>query len=356
MQLKIVNMAIRYRQYTRFNRIGEGLKMQRLTRRLTIIGAFATGLFTAVGFWWRRRFPAVTAGPTTAALPKGDFSMTPFRTIARIIPRRPTVEGAGVRLNRLFGFGDEAEMDPFLLMDHFGSDKPEDYLAGFPWHPHRGMETITYVLEGEVAHGDSLGNSGTITAGDLQWMTAGSGIIHQEMPKGNADGRMSGFQLWANLPKTQKMTAPKYRDIASHDIPSHPLENGGTVRVIAGSYNGTDGPMDDIVIQPEYLDIALTGGGAIQHPTPLGHTVFAYIFEGTAAFADTTVTSGHLIRFSDGAAVSIEASEAGARLLLISGKPLDEPVAWRGPIVMNTEEELHTAFEEYRNGTFIKKI
>jgi len=281
--------------------------------------------------------------------------MSEPRAVKTVIKGRPTIEGAGVHLQRLFGFGDESAFDPFLLMDHFGSDKREDYAAGFPWHPHRGMETITYVLEGEVTHMDSLGNEGTIGAGDLQWMTAGAGIIHQEMPKGDAGERMSGFQLWANLPKTEKMTAPKYRDIRSDRIPSLKSDNGVEVKVIAGRFNGTEGPMDDIVIQPEYLDIRMPPEQTIAHATPRGHTVFAYVFEGSARFGPTTVDKGHIALFSDGDTLDAAATGDGARFLLVSGKPLGEPIAWRGPIVMNTEAELHDAFEQYRNGTFVKR-
>ncbi len=297
------------------------------------------------------------------------------RRIRKVSASRPTMEGAGVRLRRAFGFGATRHTDPFLLLDDFRGDSPADYIKGFPWHPHRGIETITYMLEGTVEHGDSMGNSGTIGAGDVQWMTAGSGIIHQEMPKPGPGGRMGGFQLWANLPASHKMMDPRYRDIARASIPVVETGEGARVGVICGEVRGARGPVRDVVIEPEYLDVELFAGAAFHHPTPRGHTVFAYVFQGSAQFCgqanpfsyeaegasclDTErnpwIESGHLVVFDDGDILTATAGSAGARFLLVCGKPLGEPVAWYGPIVMNTQEELERAFEEYRNGTFIRK-
>ncbi len=266
------------------------------------------------------------------------------------------MEGAGVRLKRVFGFHEAPKFDPFLLLDHFGSDNPDDYMAGFPWHPHRGIETITYMLDGRVEHGDSLGNQGVIESGDVQWMTAGSGIIHQEMPK-ESEGLMMGFQLWANLPSHQKMMHPRYRDVKRNTIPEVELESGVRARVICGEIAGTRGPVQDIVTEPEYLDVEMASGKTFSHDIKEDHTVFAYVFEGSGAFGvdKVTVESGHLVLFDEGSEVLIDSGDEGLRFLLISGKPIGEPVAWYGPIVMNTREELETAFREYRNGTFIKK-
>jgi len=289
--------------------------------------------------------------------------MSKQRKIDRIIKSQPTLEGAGVHLNRVFGFGNTRLFDPFLLLDDFRSDDPNLYLKGFPWHPHRGIETITYMLAGSVEHGDSLGNSGEITVGDVQWMTAGSGIIHQEMPKGDSAGRMGGFQLWANLPASQKMTQPRYRDVKSDQIPEVTLENGTTVRIICGDAYGTQGPVQEVFIDPAYLDINVPPGEVMTHPTPQGQTVFAYAIDGDGSFGDAAesesgsaevVTNRTLVLFQDGDSISVRAGEQGLRFLLISGRPLREPVAWRGPIVMNTQEELRVAFEEYEAGTFIK--
>jgi redox-sensitive bicupin YhaK (pirin superfamily) len=280
------------------------------------------------------------------------------RKVSTVSASKPTLEGAGVRLRRAFGFGDTASTDPFLLLDDFRSDRPDDYLAGFPWHPHRGIETITYMLEGTVEHGDSMGNKGTIGPGDTQWMTAGSGIIHQEMPQPGPDGRMGGFQLWANLPASHKMMNPRYRDIRSADVPLVEAPGGVRIRVICGEVKGVRGSVRDVVIEPEYLDISLPAGSAYEHPTAPGHTVFTYVFEGVAAFGAgkvTPVEHEHLAIFTDGDSLVMSAGEEPARLLLVSGRPLREPVAWRGPIVMNTQAELRVAFEEYENGTFIKK-
>jgi redox-sensitive bicupin YhaK (pirin superfamily) len=297
------------------------------------------------------------------------------RRIQRVSASKPTMEGAGVRLRRAFGFGDTSLTDPFLLLDDFRGEHPRDYLKGFPWHPHRGIETITYMLEGTVEHGDSMGNSGTIGAGDAQWMTAGSGIIHQEMPKPGARGRMGGFQLWANLPASRKMMDPRYRDITRADIPVVESAGGVRTRVLCGMVSGTRGPVQDVVIEPEYLDVTIPPGGRFEHPTPPGHTVFAYLFEGRALFCDQKnpysyeaegtgyfdlerspwVESEHLVLLADGDRLVVSTEEKAARFLLISGKPLREPVAWYGPIVMNSQEELRVAFEEYQQGTFIKK-
>ena len=278
------------------------------------------------------------------------------RQVRKILKSRPVIEGAGVHLHRAIGFGDPAEYDPFLLLDDFRSDRPEHYRPGFPWHPHRGMETITYVLRGHVEHGDSLGNRGSIAAGDVQWMSAGSGIVHQEMPQGDPDGAMYGFQLWANLPAASKMMDPKYRGITAADIPEV-AGDGATVKIIAGSLNGVVGPVRDVATRPEYLDVTVPAGGSFKHPTPRGHTVFAYVFEGSATFEGAPEPAGNrsLVHFTDGDFVSVAASEKqAARFLLVSGKPIGEPIAWRGPIVMNTEEELRQAFEELDQGTFVK--
>ena len=262
-----------------------------------------------------------------------------------------------MRLRRVFGFDEVPVLDPFLLLDDFRGDNPDDYLAGFPWHPHRGIETITYMLDGEVEHGDSLGNSGVIHEGDVQWMTAGSGIIHQEMPKGDPSGRMGGFQLWANLPASHKMMDPRYRDVTAATIPVVQTREGATVRIIAGTVEGTSGPVGDVVIEPEYLDVSVPAGAAFRHRVPAGHTVFAYVIEGSGSFAPEAgarTRAGHLVHYEDGDELAVQAGESGVRFLLVSGKPLREPVAWYGPIVMNTEEELQVAFREYRYGTFIK--
>jgi len=275
------------------------------------------------------------------------------RSVKKIIPASPVLEGAGVRLNRVFGFGDTELFDPFLLMDDFRSDTPADYLKGFPWHPHRGIETITYVLRGDVEHGDSLGNSGTISSGDVQWMTAGSGIIHQEMPKGDARGSMHGFQLWANLPARHKMTPPRYRDITAEMIPEV-VSEGARVKVIAGSYGTAKGSVDDIFIDPMYLDVSLDANTDFQRPTPADHTVMLYGIDGHGETSGSPVKNRELALFDSGDEIAVSAGSDGLRFLLLSGKPLNEPIAWRGPIVMNTDEELQTAFREYQQGTFIK--
>ncbi|PKQ16978.1 MAG: hypothetical protein CVT67_02195 [Actinobacteria bacterium HGW-Actinobacteria-7] len=276
------------------------------------------------------------------------------RSAKMVFSAKPTIEGAGVRLHRAFGFGSERDFDPFLMLDDFRSDEPSDFLAGFPWHPHRGIETITYVLRGDVEHGDSLGNSGVIGTGDVQWMTAGSGIVHQEMPKGD-DGHMWGFQLWANLPAAEKMCDPRYRGITDCEIPTYVSSEGAIVRVVAGEVEGVRGPVQGIVIDPEYLDVTLPAGVSFAHPTDPGHTVIAFCIEGEADFAEgVSLGNREGVLYAAGDCVEVEASSAPARFLLLSGKPLGEPIAWRGPIVMNTPEELRTAFREYDQGTFVK--
>jgi len=279
------------------------------------------------------------------------------REILKITRTTPTIEGAGVHLQRVFGFGQEESFDPFLLLDHFGSDNPDDYRKGFPWHPHRGMETITYILHGNVEHGDSLGNKGVIGSGDVQWMTAGSGIIHQEMPKGDTSGGMWGFQLWANLPRSHKMMKPRYQELKAAQIPEVAGPGGVRIKLVAGSVGEIKGPVRDIVIDPQYLDVAIPADGSFKHSVTPGHTCFVYVFEGEGFFDETRkslVTAGHLVLFGDGERVEVTAGNGPLRFLLIAGRPLGEPVAWHGPIVMNTEEELQVAFAEYRAGTFIK--
>ena len=270
---------------------------------------------------------------------------------------------------RVFGFGNTDLFDPFLLLDDFRSDNPAYYIKGFPWHPHRGIETITYVIDGQVEHGDSLGNSGVISAGDIQWMTAGSGIIHQEMPKGDENGCMGGFQLWANLPATDKMTRPRYRDVTHDQIPEVLLDNGTTIRIICGEAYGKQGPVQDIFIEPSYLDIKIPAERVFGHPIKQGHTVFAYVIGGQGFFGPTAINDDDndqnieasdmisnetLVLFSDGDQMVVSTRNDAVRFLLIPGKPIREPVAWQGPIVMNTQEELRLAFEEYQKGTFIK--
>jgi redox-sensitive bicupin YhaK (pirin superfamily) len=296
------------------------------------------------------------------------------RKIRKVIRSKPTIEGAGVHLKRAFGFSETPQFDPFLLFDDFRSDDPRNYLKGFPWHPHRGIETITYVLCGDVEHGDSMGNKGVIASGDVQWMTAGSGIIHQEMPKGDEKGMMWGFQLWANLPASQKMMNPRYRDVRDNQIPEVSDGDGVKIRIICGEVKGTTGPVRDIVVDPEYLDCTVSAGTEFIHPTKPGHTVFAYIIGGKAHFCkeknpfayeiegvnysdiqrDAYVRNENLVLFDDGEKIVVSTEDEPVRFLLISGKPLREPVAWYGPIVMNTQKELQIAFEEYQNGTFIK--
>ena len=306
-----------------------------------------------------------------------------IRPVKRVAQSTPTLEGAGVHLRRAFGFGDTSEFDPFLLFDDFRNDDPDAYLAGFPWHPHRGIETITYVLAGTVDHGDSLGNRGSLAAGDVQWMTAGSGILHQEMPKGDPQGRMHGFQLWANLPSSLKMTGPRYQDVSAGDIPEVTDDDGTRVRVVCGSFWGKSGPVDGVAADPRYLDIFVPPGVRKRLAVETSRNAFAYVFEGTGAFrdaseprgvqteqvsgadgadlgeseaVDATDTLGNcsLVVFDRGDEVVVQAGENGIRFLLVSGQPIEEPVAWRGPIVMNTTEQLQQAYTELRAGTFIK--
>jgi redox-sensitive bicupin YhaK (pirin superfamily) len=283
--------------------------------------------------------------------------MTKTRTISETSSSVPTLEGAGVHLRRAFGFETPERYDPFLLFDDFRSDLIDHYIKGFPWHPHRGIETITYVLKGDVEHGDSLGNKGIISDGDIQWMTAGSGIIHQEMPQGDADGSMHGFQLWLNLPAEEKMCPPRYRDVKAGDIPTVELENGTTVKIICGELDKIMGPVSGISTRPEYLDVTMPPAASFSHSCHAGHTALAYVINGSGRFAPDSsklCSNTDLIRFSDGDEISIEASTTGLRFLLFSGKPLGEPIAWRGPIVMNSEEQLQQAFREYQEGTFLK--
>jgi redox-sensitive bicupin YhaK (pirin superfamily) len=297
-----------------------------------------------------------------------------LRPIKRLIKAKPTIEGAGVHLRRAFGFGNTSDFDPFLLLDDFRNDIPSDYLAGFPWHPHRGIETITYVLAGTVEHGDSLGNRGAITAGDIQWMTAGSGIIHQEMPKGDALGQMHGFQLWANLPSSRKMTAPRYQEVKAMEIPQVTDDDGTLARIVCGEFWGKRGPVEGIATDPTYLDVTVPPGKRKKLSVETGRHAFAYVFAGSGKFcnaseplavpteglgwADTSTPieaeNRSLVLFDTGDEVEVQAGEDGIRFLLVSGKPLEEPVAWYGPIVMNKQEELQQAFEELKKGTFLK--
>jgi quercetin 2,3-dioxygenase len=299
-----------------------------------------------------------------------------IRPVKQIIQSRPTIEGAGVKLRRAFGFGNTEEFDPFLLFDDFRNDKPEDFLAGFPWHPHRGIETITYVLAGEVTHGDSLGNKGTLGSGDVQWMTAGSGILHQEMPRGDAAGKMHGFQLWANLPSSLKMTDPRYQDVQGKDVPVVTDDDGTQVRVVCGDFWGKKGPIEGVAADPRYLDVWVPPLKKKTLPVETSRHAFAYVFEGSGSFRDSSdprlvrteeVGSGStetvaaaltgnrsLVLFDRGDEVTVQAGEEGIRFLLVSGKPIEEPVAWYGPIVMNTQAELRQALSELNEGTFIK--
>jgi redox-sensitive bicupin YhaK (pirin superfamily) len=298
-----------------------------------------------------------------------------IRPVKRIVESKPTLEGAGVKLRRAFGFGDTGDYDPFLLLDDFRNDRPDDYLKGFPWHPHRGIETITYVLAGEVDHGDSLGNRGTLGAGDVQWMTAGRGIMHQEMPKGDARGRMHGFQLWSNLPSSLKMTAPRYQDIKSGEILELTEDDGSHIRVVCGDYKGKCGPVEGVAADPRYLDIYVPPGKRKTLPVETERHAFAYVFEGSGTFRDSSEAFGvltekaidgqevrvrertgnrSLVLFDRGDEVTVQAGDEGIRFLLVSGKPLEEPVAWYGPIVMNTQAEIQQAVSELRSGRFIK--
>jgi redox-sensitive bicupin YhaK (pirin superfamily) len=296
-----------------------------------------------------------------------------MRAVKRLVKARPALEGAGVHLRRAFGFGDPSEFDPFLLLDDFRNERPEDYLAGFPWHPHRGIETITYVLAGSVEHGDSIGNHGAISSGDIQWMTAGRGIVHQEMPKGDQNGRMHGFQLWANLPSSLKMTAPRYQEVKSADIPEITDDDGTKVRVVCGNFWGTRGPVDGIAADPVYIDVSVPPGKRKTLPVETTRHAFAYVFAGAGKFCNasgplavptesvgwldtappTEADDRSLVLFDRGDEITVQGGDKGIRFLLVSGKPLEEPVAWYGPIVMNTQEQLQQAFEELRQGTFL---
>jgi quercetin 2,3-dioxygenase len=299
-----------------------------------------------------------------------------IRPIKRIVESQPTMEGAGVKLRRAFGFGNTTDFDPFLLLDDFRNERPEDYRAGFPWHPHRGIETITYVLAGTVEHGDSLGNRGTLGAGDVQWMTAGRGILHQEMPQGDPKGRMHGFQLWANLPASLKMTAPRYQDIPGAEIPEVVDDDGTRVRIICGEFWGKRGPVDGVAADPRYLDISVPPGRRKTFAVEASRQAFAYVFAGSGTFRDASQPFGvltekegeggetllrertgnrSLVLFDSGDEITVQAGDEGIRFLLVSGKPIEEPVAWYGPIVMNTQAELQQAVAELRNGTFIRQ-
>ncbi len=296
-----------------------------------------------------------------------------IRPVKKVVPSKPTLEGAGVKLRRAFGFGDTTEYDPFLLFDDFRNERPEDYLAGFPWHPHRGIETITYVLAGTVEHGDSLGNRGSLGSGDIQWMTAGSGILHQEMPKGDQAGRMHGFQLWANLPSSLKMTAPRYQDVQGKDVPEVVDDDGTTVRIVCGSFWGKSGPVEGVAADPRYLDIFVPPGVRKVLPVETSNHAFAYVFQGSGTFRDASspravqtdivgagverpdfIGNRSMVLFDRGDEVVVHAGDEGIRFLLVSGKPIEEPVAWYGPIVMNTQQELRVALDELNRGTFIK--
>jgi quercetin 2,3-dioxygenase len=297
------------------------------------------------------------------------------RKIRKVFKAQPVLEGAGVRLRRAMGFKEVPQFDPFLLLDDFRSDRKEDYIEGFPWHPHRGIETITYVLRGDIEHKDNLGNSGVISSGDVQWMTAGSGIIHQEMPQGDKQGSMYGFQLWANLPASHKMMDPRYQDVKQSDIPELVLDNGAKIKFICGSYGKITGPVHDVIVDPEYLDVSIPAQSKFQHATKNGYTVFAYVIDGRGFMCqDKTpfsyeiegenyfdlerepyVSNRDLVLFEDGNEIIVQTEDQPIRFLLISGKPIGEPIAWYGPIVMNTQKELEIAFREYQNNTFIKK-
>jgi quercetin 2,3-dioxygenase len=326
--------------------------------------------------WCPYRSVGTTAGAAGGcANSREGKTLGNIRKIIKVVRSQATVEGAGVRLHRAFGFSEPERYDPFLLLDDFRSDRREHYVKGFPWHPHRGIETITYVLRGRVDHGDSLGNTGTISSGDIQWMTAGSGILHEEMPKGDSDGAMHGFQLWANLPSSHKMMAPRYQDYAATEIPEVVTADGTVVKVVAGQFGETSGPVRNVVIEPEFLDVIMKPGCSFEHPIPEGHTVFAYVIGGKALFGqgegtygypiegvsycDIThrplIENGYLVLFGIGDTVCASTQLDPVRFLLISGKPIGEPIAWRGPIVMNTQDELKTAFEELQAGTFLKE-
>jgi redox-sensitive bicupin YhaK (pirin superfamily) len=347
-------------------------------REFLRIGGLAAG---ALLFGTPRIHPLREGALRRSALSWGDLAAAtdgePFRGIRSVRQATPVIEGAGVRLRRAFGHGQEGSFDPFLLFDDFRNDRPEDYLAGFPWHPHRGIETITYVLAGRVDHSDSLGNRGSLRAGDVQWMTAGSGILHQEMPAGDPEGRMHGFQLWANLPASLKMTDPRYQDIASAHVPEVTDDDGTRVRVLCGSFWGKTGPVDGIAAAPSYLDVTVPPLRQRTIPVGSARNAFAYVFEGSGSFGDAspprsvkTETVGvpeaasaagtgeignrSLVEFDDGDAIRVRAGEEGIRFLLVSGRAIREPIAWRGPIVMNTDAEIERAYRELEAGTFIR--
>ena len=295
-----------------------------------------------------------------------DNEVMSLRPVKRLVKAQPAIEGAGVHLRRAFGFGNTEDFDPFLLLDDFRNERPDQYRAGFPWHPHRGIETITYVLAGTVEHGDSMGNHGAIAAGDIQWMTAGRGILHQEMPRGDEAGRMHGFQLWANLPSSLKMTAPRYQEVRSADIPEVTDDDGTHVRVICGAFWGKTGPVDGVAAEPIYLDVSVPPGKTKTLPVDITRHAFAYVFAGAGTFRDasdpapirdesggTAADNRSLVLFDRGDELMVRAGEEGIRFLLVSGKPIQEPVAWHGPIVMNTQEELRQAIDELNRGTFL---
>lgn len=329
-------------------------------RREFVKRQMAAGFAVALGF--------------PAGAPSADKSQTRFRSPKKIVSAKPHVEGAGVHLHRGFGFGETEPYDPFLLFDDFRGDDPQKYMKGFPWHPHRGMETITYVLAGEVEHRDSLGNRGTLGAGDIQWMTAGSGILHQEMPQGDKQGRMHGFQLWANLPARHKMTKPRYQDVRSKQIPTIVDDDGTSVRVLCGNFWGKSGPVEGIAANPRYLDISLPPNTIRSISIETTRHAFAYVIAGSVRFRDGSKPKAvrvedpmnhgralqkfagnrSMVLFDQGDAIRVESSDQGGRFLLISGEPIKEPVAWQGPIVMNTQAQLRQAFRELKNGTFIK--
>jgi redox-sensitive bicupin YhaK (pirin superfamily) len=285
------------------------------------------------------------------------MSVREIRSVQESFMSRPTIEGAGVYLRRALGPGEAGTADPFLLLDDFHSRNPEDYVAGFPWHPHRGIETVTYMIRGVVEHGDSIGNKGAITSGDVQWMTAGNGILHQEMPQ-RFKGMFQGFQLWVNLPASHKMMKPRYRDVRSEQIPSHSPERGVDIKVVAGKSDGVEGPVKDLVVETEYLDVSLAAGRTFVHQVKKGNTALAYVFEGSALLSPESkseIGAEKVVVFGEGPEIEVHTGANHARFLLISGRPLREPIAWGGPIVMNTQAELDLAFEELRNGEFIKR-
>ncbi len=349
-------------------------------RRAALLAGAATGAAagaTAFGEGIRPRalFAQPTGSSGSTLPPSTQEAAMSIRPVKRLTQSQPTMEGAGVRLRRAFGFQATGDFDPFLLFDDFRGDDPKDYRAGFPWHPHRGIETITYVLAGTVEHRDSLGNQGAMGPGDVQWMTAGRGILHQEMPQGDAEGRMHGFQLWSNLPAASKMTSPRYQDIVARDIPEVIDDDGTAVRIICGRFWGKTGPVEGIAADPRYLDVRVPPGKKKHLPVELTHNAFAYVFEGTGSFRDASapqpvqteivgpdgeelrseIGNRSLVLFDQGDTVAVQAGEEGIRFLLVSGAALKEPVAWRGPIVMNTQEELRQAYQELQEGTFIKE-